>query len=148
MRTGKKQAITGFGVTALFVLAFVIYWAKHFTTVVVTGPSMLPTFQSGERLLASRAYWLVGPIKRGDVVVVRGVEGESNAAIIKRVYRMGGDVVDLYNAPGDWRIDNGEYRVPPGEIYLLGDNRAASEDSRKFGAVPLSKVIGKVVLRP
>jgi signal peptidase I len=146
MGKGKKVAITGFGVAMLFVLAFAIFWFRQFTTVVVTGPSMLPTFENGQRLLVSKAYWLVGPIRVGDVVVIRGEDTRSY--MIKRVHRMAGEAVDLANAPSEWQLTQGEYVVPAGEIYVLGDNRSVSEDSRKYGSVALSRVIGKVVLRP
>jgi signal peptidase I len=61
---------------------------------------------------------------------------------------MGGEKVDLFNVPTNWSLKQGEYTVPEGMIYVLGDNRAMSEDSRVFGPVDLSKVVGKVVIRP
>lgn len=139
----RRSAFTGFGAVLLFVFAFVAFFALSFRTVIVSGQSMLPTLKSGKKVLVSSAYWLVGPIKHKDIVVIQGEDpGEF---IIKRVYRLGGEKVDTFNAPDKWSLANGQYTVPPGEIYLLGDNRAVSEDSRRFGAVPRSKVLGKVV---
>jgi signal peptidase I len=146
MATKKVRTITGFGGAMLLILGFVIYFWATFKTVVVSGDSMRPTFKTGTRLLVSDAYWLIGPIKDKDIVVIRG--NGPNDYIIKRVYRMGGEVVDWYNVPKTWSLENGEYRVPQGDVYVLGDNRAISEDSRIFGPVDLSKVIGKVVIRP
>lgn len=140
---GKKRAITGFLAALLFVLAFVVFFRMNFTTVEVSGDSMLPTLKSGKRVLVSNAYWLVGKIARGNIVVIRNEE--NNEYIIKRVFRLAGENVDSYNAPNSWRLESGPYTVPPDSIYVLGDNRAVSEDSRKFGAVEASKVIGKVV---
>lgn len=140
----KKVAITGFGVTLCLILGITIFFYMNFRTVVVSGNSMEPTFLSGQRLLASQAYWLVGPIRQKDVVVVK-MEG---TYIIKRVYKMAGEEVDYANVPEDFRLGvDGKYVVPEGHVFVLGDNREVSEDSRKFGAIPVDRIIGKVVRR-
>lgn len=138
-----KRAITGFGVVLLLVFGLTLFFYFSFNTVVVSGKSMLPTFKSGQRLLSSRAYWLVGTIQNKDIVVIKG-EGPSEY-FIKRVYKMAGEVVDFANVPENWQITNGEYIVPKGHVYVLGDNREYSEDSRKYGAVPLDRILGKIV---
>lgn len=139
----KKRAVTSFGVVLLFVLGFAVFFYFSFTTVVVTGNSMEPTYRNGQRLLSSRAYWLVGPIREKDVVVIRG--DKPKEYFIKRVYKMAGGIVDFANVPETWSIGNGEYIVPQGHVFVLGDNREVSEDSRKYGAVPLDRIIGKIV---
>jgi signal peptidase I len=141
----KKATFTGFGFVLLFILGFAVFFYFNFRTVVVDGRSMEPTFHSGQRVLASQAYWLVGGIRDRDVVVVK-VEG-GTGYIIKRVYKQGGEIVDWENVPEEWSLLNGEYRVPAGQLYVLGDNREVSEDSRQFGAIPLEKVIGKIIKR-
>lgn len=141
----KSNLITGFGVTLIYLLAFAVFFAFNFKSVQVSGPSMMPTFQSGDKVLVSKAYWLVGPIKNKDVVVVKSESGEY---VIKRVYRSEGETVDYYNAPKSWNFLNGEYKVPAGSVYLLGDNREVSEDSRAYGAVEKNRILGKVVVRP
>jgi signal peptidase I len=143
---GRKRTVTGFTVLVLFMLAFAIFCYKNFKTVVVSGISMVPTFKDGQRVLVSHAYWLVGPIRRKDIVVLR--DSGPTGYIIKRVYRMGGDKVDWENAPESHRLTDPPFVVPDGELYVLGDNRLRSEDSRKFGPVPLGDVLGKVVVRP
>ena len=105
---------------------------------------MLPTFKNGAHLLTSSAYWLVGPIQKGDIVVLID---DSGTAIIKRVYGMEGDKVDWLNVPEDYNLSSGEYVVPDQTLYVLGDNREVSEDSRRFGPVPYDRIIGKVVLK-
>jgi signal peptidase I len=141
----KRKLATGFGAGLLFMLAFALFFQFHFTTVVVTGESMEPTFRSGQRLLVCRAYWLVGPIRRNDIVVLRSQERETEY-LIKRVDRMPGEVVDFLNVPTTWKIVQGELRVPEGHLYVIGDNREASEDSRNFGPVPIDRVVGKVIV--
>lgn len=141
---GKRKAIfTGFGAFLIFVFLFAVFALVNFHTIVVKGESMEPTFMSGQRLVVSSAYWLVGDIKKNDIVVVKDPDEEY---IIKRVYALGGDTVDLYNVPKDWSLVNGEYKVPDGEIYILGDNRPVSEDSRAFGPIDRSQILGKVVV--
>ncbi len=146
MRSKRKLAVTGFGVFLLLTLGVAVFFYFNFHTVQVQGVSMVPTFQPGKRLLVSKAYWLVGKVKDNDIVVIR--EDEAKDYIIKRVYRMEGEKVDWQNIPQNWNVSNGEYIVPEGHVYVIGDNREQSEDSRAFGAVPAKNIIGKVVVRP
>lgn len=146
----RRTILTGFGGFLLLILVMTIYFFNSFQTVVVSGESMMPTLKSGTRLLVSNAYWLVGPIRDNDIVVIRGTtKGEY---IIKRVFKMGGESVDWYNAPKSWTLEEDKikdgYTVPEGSIYVIGDNRPVSEDSRYFGPVELGRVLGKVVVRP
>ena len=133
-------------VTLGSLFAFAVFSYFNFRSVVVSGQSMLPTFNSGDHVLVCSAYWLVGPVKPKDVVVVKSPE--DGGFIIKRVYKLAGQVVDWYNIPKTWSLKSGQYIVPQGCIYVLGDNREVSEDSRAFGPVEDNDIIGKVVLRP
>jgi len=143
-KKGRKRAITGFGFVMLAFLAFAIFGYLNFTTVEVQGRSMFPTFHTGQRVLVGKAYWIVGPIKDGDVVVLKdGPTGH----IIKRVYKMGGETVDWKYVPGDWGLAKGPYKVREGCVYVLGDNLKESEDSRVFHERPLEDVVGKVIVR-
>ena len=142
----RRRALNGFSAILLLLFAISALAAVKFKTVVVEGDSMLPTFSSGQRLLVSDAYWLVGGIQHKDIVVVR--DDNPDGYIIKRVYRLAGEKVPLDRAPKTHRLADGEYVVPPETLYVLGDNLAFSEDSRVFGPIPLAKVIGKVVIRP
>ncbi|MBS1707237.1 MAG: signal peptidase I [Armatimonadetes bacterium] len=140
----RKVVFTGFGVFLLFVLGFVVFFYWNFNTIEVKGDSMEPTFHSGQRLLISKAYWLVGGIKKNDIVVVKNIDGGDT--IIKRVYALPGQIVDYYNVPETYDISKGEYKVPSGQLYILGDNRPVSDDSRLFGPVKYDNVLGKVVV--
>lgn len=145
MRKGKKRARTGFGIFLGAMLLFAIFFYIDFTTIQVSGTSMYPTFRSGQRLLVSKAYFLFGAVKDRDIVVVKDPGGPGN--IIKRVYRMGGESVDPENWPDGVPMDIAHpYLVPDGTLYLLGDNKPVSEDSRKFGPVPMDKLVGKVIV--
>ncbi|MEQ1932964.1 MAG: signal peptidase I [Fimbriimonadaceae bacterium] len=141
----KKHAVTGFGITLLLILGISLFFYLNFQTVVVSGPSMEPTYINGQRLLACKAYGLVGGIKDGDIVVIKGEKKDDY--FIKRVYKSADEIVDFANVPESWVITQGDYKVPPGHIFVLGDNRAKSEDSRIWGAVALNRVIGKIISR-
>jgi signal peptidase I len=144
MRKGKKRAITGFGFFLLAVFALSIVFYMNFKTVVVSGVSMWPTLKNGQRVLVSNAYWLVGPIRHKDVIVIQ--DENPSGFMIKRVYRMAGEKVDYINWPRDYSLANGELIVPDGHVFVLGDNRKHSEDSRSYGPVDVTKVLGKVVV--
>jgi signal peptidase I len=131
-----------------------------FDTSKVDGPSMIPTLQDREYLLITRGW---ATPARGDVVVVTfrdpadGTVGE----IVKRVVALGGDKVSVR---GDVAFVNGAKEtfnhqvmeaqtrfpvfdsvVPSGTVFLMGDNRPISDDSRHLGPLPVADVHGKVV---
>ncbi len=137
-----KRGVAGF---LLICLALAYYAYRTTKTVVVSGNSMLP-LTSGTRLLISDAYWLIGPIRDKDVVVIK--DNNPTGYIIKRVYKLGGEQVDFDLIPKNWSLEEGDYKVPDGMAYVLGDNREISDDSRSFGPVEMSRIIGKVVLNP
>lgn len=148
MRTKRKVVLTGFSAVLLALFGLVLFFKTNFEYVIVSGNSMEPTFLDKDRILTSRAYWLVGKIRDGDVVVVRNPEEEgSKAYLIKRVHRMAGETVDFLNVPENHRLSDGEYVVPPDTVFVIGDNREVSEDSRRFGPVKITDVLGKFVIR-
>jgi len=147
MSRGKKRAFTGFGVAMLAVLFCTVFFYFNFKTVQVSGISMEPTYRSGQRVLVSKAYWLIGPIQRKDIVVLK--DTGPTGFMIKRVYRMAGEAItDASYLPEKHRLSDGPYLVPEGTLFVVGDNMPNSEDSRKFGEVPLEDVLGKVVVLP
>ncbi len=130
-----------------------------FTVTRVEGESMLPALQPDDHLLFTRGY---GTPHAGDIICFLAEENDgSTVRVIKRVIGVPGDTVEIIGdvafvngvssdvAPGV-RIGNvsGRLRpvaVPEGHIYVLGDNRPTSLDSRATGVVPLASVIGKGV---
>lgn len=138
---GKRRA---FPIILLVLLAFAIFFSLNFRTVEVLGPSMLPTLKSGRKVLVTSAYWLLGPIHKGDIVVVHEFTG--TGYFIKRVHSMGGDTVETSFAPRSHRITDGKFVVPEGMVHLIGDNLSQSEDSRKFGPVKIEQILGKVLV--
>jgi signal peptidase I len=153
-RRGRQKLFTGFGGVLLVILALAIFMFFNFQTVVVSGRSMFPTFHTGNRVVVSKAYWLVGSIKDGDIVVLKDIgpsgtsaDAPKDAYIIKRVNKMGGETVDWKLIPKNYPIANGAYKVPEGYIYVLGDNLPESSDSREFGPRKVEDILGKVLHR-
>ncbi len=138
---------------ALFINLFVAQ------AMVVQGPSMQPTLHYDQRVLVEKLTYRFfhGP-HRGDIVVIE-VEGEHDP-LIKRVVALPGETVEVHN--GKVTIDGepleepwttrpggpgyGPTRVPELHVFVLGDNRGSSRDSRSFGAVPVDHVIGRAWL--
>jgi len=126
----------------------------------VSSDSMEPTYGSGDEVLVEKLGARGRQPDRGDVVVVRAPD--TGELVIKRVAALGGQTVGIANGvlkvdgeavpePYVDRIVPGTYfgpvRVPEGTVFVLGDHRLGSVDSRAFGPVPLSAILGKVVLR-
>jgi signal peptidase I len=137
----------------------------------VTSTAMLPTLQLGDRILVVRPNPLTGSIQRGDVIVFRrpahyacsAVEG-AGQYLVKRVIALAGQTIsssrDAILVDGKALRERGWYdaefgpvgatAVPPTTVpaehyYVIGDNRADSCDSRSFGAISATSVVGKVV---
>jgi signal peptidase I len=125
----------------------------------VYGQSMEPNLHTDQRLVVEKIsynrWWPVRGPQRGDVVVFR-VDPNSDL-LIKRVIGLPGDRVEIRSGqviinddpldePYITRPTYGDYGpvdVPPLHIFVLGDNRGFSNDSRAFGALPLDSVIGR-----
>jgi len=139
-------------VLAVLVLAFFM------RTPQVSGLSMAPHIASGEIVLIdTMAYRLHSPA-RGDIIAFRH-QGETSEIFIKRIIGLPGDRVQIdrgrvirngvaltepYVAYPDSRTF-APVTVPADSLYVLGDNRAASDDSRFWGFVPRGDVLGKAL---
>jgi signal peptidase I len=125
----------------------------------VLGLSMEPRIHSGEFVLINTLTYRLGPVRRGDVVAFRH-DSPTPQTYLKRVIGLPGDqvwidhgIVRIDGKPLDERYVR--YRdvqsraplvVPADGVYVLGDNRAHSDDSREWGALPARAIIGKAVV--
>jgi len=155
-RIGRILRRTGYVVVALAVL--LVSGLLPVQTIRIPSDSMTPTISPGDHLLLEKLH--PAEVVRSSVVVLHDPLGDG--LIVKRVVAVGGDsigfadgilmrndrpVVEPYTIDFLDGVYYGPYVVPPGMIYLLGDNRADSVDSRTFGPVPVSSVVGRVVAR-
>lgn len=146
-------------VAAAFVLALLIqqFIVKPFY---IPSPSMQPTLIEGDRVLVSRFVYRFGEPNRGDIVVFHPPVDETQD-YIKRVVAVAGDrvavkdgklyvngkaQVEPYLKEQRIALSYAERTVPPGEIFVMGDNRNNSGDSRVFGPVKTSEVVGEAFL--
>jgi signal peptidase I len=154
-----------FFVIALAVILLIFTFLIRQT--VVTGGSMLPTLENGDRLIISNFFYTP---KAGDIVVIQ-IEDEvaekrplvlaKDSSIIKRVIATAGQTVRIQNgvvyvdgAPLETDFDfwadsanMAEITVSDGHIFVMGDNRTISLDSRALGEIDERTVIGKVLFR-
>jgi signal peptidase I len=139
----RRTKVRGFTTFLFVILIFALIFYPFFKMAEVKGESMLPTLQSGQKVLTCHAYWLVGAIKKDDIIVLK--EEKSQDYFIKRVYGLPGQKIPWSMAPRDWPLEKGDYVVPEGRIFVVGDNLNHSDDSRKFGAFLQSNILGKVL---
>jgi signal peptidase I len=133
--------------------------------IIVKKTSMEPTLYENDYLMISKqAYTIFGEPERGDIVVFPHVEGNVTELYIKRVIGLPGDTITItnglvyingepmrepYTKDGITLGEVNDYIVPAGKLYVLGDNREVSVDSRSeaVGCVGIDEITGKAVLR-
>ena len=154
-------------VVALLVQAFVIQLYA------IPSASMFPTLRGGDRVLVNKlAYSFGGGVDHGDIIVFKRPASERTddpdqpPQLIKRVIGLPGEVVEarggVVYVDGEALSETGEngyldssvitnnlpeaLTVPDGHVFVMGDNRERSHDSRFFGAIPESDIIGRAVV--
>ncbi|MBM7644529.1 signal peptidase I [Scopulibacillus daqui] len=171
MNNRKKipQWLKVLGVT---VIAAIMIRTFLFSSYVVEGKSMMPNLQDGNRLIVNKIDYNISKPHRFDVVIfhadktkdyvkrVIGLPGDKIAYKNDVLYINGKPVNEPYLKPYKDKLITGqltedftlkEYTghstVPKGKLWVMGDNRQKSVDSRQFGFVDMDKVVGKVNIR-
>ena len=153
LRRFARDAVRGF-------VAVILLHLTVMQVSVVRGVSMEPCLLDGDRLLVDKVSYVVDDVERFDVVVLKNPRDQS-VDFVKRVIGLPGDRVALWHGrltlnghevPEEFqpirdRDDTAPIRVPDGYVWVLGDNRPVSCDSREFGLVPVELLKGKVRAR-
>jgi len=124
----------------------------------VDGISMMPTLENGEFVLVNKMSYRLGDMSRGDIIVF-DFPLNPNEELIKRVIGLPGDTIRVENGLvyvngqmlNEPYISNaprysGSWSVQEGEVFVLGDNRNNSNDSKDWGLLPARNVVGKAIL--
>jgi signal peptidase I len=169
-----RRALTETAVTILVaVLLAGLVRTFAFQTFWIPSSSMVPTLGVYDRILVQKAFFTSRDVREGDIVVfsqppLDHCGGPQAGDLVKRVIALPGQTIyssgnSIYvngrllaepylphDDPLGPQIPDASsrhpYRVPPGEFYVMGDNRAISCDSRFWGPISGSSIIGKVVL--
>jgi len=156
VRTAIVETLDACLFAALLSLVIITFVVQAFY---IPSGSMEPTLMIDDRILVAKFVYRLGSVHRGDVIVFR-YPLNPQRDFVKRVIGLPGDRVRLRDGVvylGDHAVsekgytikpDFGNYGpviVPANQIFVLGDNRNNSEDSRFFGYVPRGNIIGKAV---
>ena len=127
----------------------------------IPSESMVPTLQVQDRVLVNKLSYEFGEIERGDIVVFDRPGGPGRdgiAELIKRVIALEGQTVEGRNdrvyvdgepldedylPSGTITADFPREVVPEDHVWVMGDNRGASDDSRRFKAIPEDDIVGR-----
>ena len=145
------------------VVAFVLS-SFVFANLVVEGESMYSTLDSNDRVFVNKLSYRLHDPNRGDVVVLHQVTGASERDLIKRVIGLPGETVEVRNCAVliDGRVLNEPYLdpavvtptdcggdyvldgvVPDDHVFVMGDNRGGSQDSRVIGPISEDDLVGR-----
>ena len=137
----------------------------------VSSAPMVPTLKVGDRILVSKAGFLSGSVKTGEIIVFQhpkrfscGAVGTTAKDLVERVIGLPGQTISstgdtiyvdkkILSEPGWYNPPYGQLgsepiartKIAPGEYFVMGDNRIDSCDSRSFGPIPGSLILGKAV---
>lgn len=125
----------------------------------VESISMQPNLYAGDFVIVNKLAYFLGSPQRGDVVVFRYPPNPEQIPYIKRVIGLPGDQIHIANGKvyinGELLVEpylevptnrGGNWTVPQEAIFVMGDNRNNSSDSRSWGMVPRENIIGRAEL--
>jgi len=169
--TSRRHVAEWFAVLILALLASFFIRVYVVQTFEVPSGSMLPTLQVGDRLVVDKIPGLAHSIHRGDIIVFHRAPGDTDTEypiLVKRVIGLPGETISskgdtiyingraiaepwlaaLKTTPGCFEpdFDISVTHIPKGQYFVMGDCRGNSSDSRFWGTVPVSHIIGRVFL--
>jgi signal peptidase I len=174
--TASKTAIEWFLLIVAALVIAVLIKAFLFQAFYIPSDSMVPTLKTNDRVIVNKLSYHLHKVHRGDVVVFTTPKGPDGKPIdptikdlVKRVIGLPGDIISYKS---DRIVINGKFlkesyltpgtvtncqsfqphcfpsgRIPENRYFVMGDNRQNSRDSRYFGAIPRSEIVGRVFVR-
>jgi len=172
LKKDKREAFEWLKALAIAVIIAIVIRSFIFTNYIVEGQSMMPTLQDGNRLIVNKIDYDITKPHRFDIIVFHATPTDD---YVKRVIGLPGDTIEYKNDVlyiNGKKVDEpylkpykeqlvsglltenftlkditGVDRVPKGKVFVMGDNRRNSVDSRRFGFVDMNQIVGKVDLR-
>jgi signal peptidase I len=172
-RRWQRTLVETVGVVLVAVVLAGLARTFVFQTFYIPSSSMVPTLGVYDRILVQKAFFNWHDVREGDIVVFShpprdDCPGPDNGDLVKRVIALPGQTIyssgnniyvnghllpepylpryDPLGPPIPDATKQHPYRVPAGDFYMLGDNRAISCDSRYWGPIAGSSIVGKVIL--
>ncbi len=170
----KRNAVEWLVVVVVAVAVALLISATSVQAFFIPSKSMESTLHVGDRVLVNKWSYRLHGVHRGDVVVFTRPKDEPASNVndlIKRVIGLPGDTVTIANnhvyinnqqlnepyldpgtvsvaVQGKWACTpEAPCKIPKGQLWVMGDNRTDSEDSRYFGTIPESSVVGRAFFR-
>ncbi len=154
-----RNLLEWFVVLGAAVAVAVLLRSFVFQAFYIPSESMEQTLYEGDRILVNKIGYRLHDVNRGDVVVFRrpddqpgeirdlikrviGLPGESVEGRDSTIFIDGRELVEPYLDEGSF-ADFGPLTVPEGEMFMMGDNRDQSLDSRRFGTIDEDRVVGR-----
>jgi signal peptidase I len=148
------------GIALVIAVVVRTFLLAHF---VVDGTSMASTLQTGDRVFVNKMSYRLHDPNRGDVVVLHQISGTAERDLIKRVIALPGEEIEVRSCevringqlllepyldpavvtPGSCGGDTPRTFVPPDHVFVLGDNRGGSQDSRTLGPIERDELVGR-----
>ena len=159
-----KRSVMSWAITILAAIIIAVLLRSYvFVIATVNGTSMMPTLENHEKLFVTKYTYKFSEMERGDIVICKYGTAAYPDIYVKRIIGLGGEIVSIVD--GKVLINNAEISdeysfepcvldmdpvyVPQGYVFVMGDNRNNSADSRKQIIGPLKEelIIGKVQFR-
>jgi signal peptidase I len=165
--TGRDTTRVAFEWIGLVVLALIIALLIKtflFQAFFIPSESMVPTLKVHDRVLVNKLSYKLHPVHREDIVVFKAPPDSDPGIddLVKRVIGLPGDTVagrnghvfvngkqleESYLPKGTTTSDFSPVKIPDDHYWVMGDNRGNSKDSRVFGTIPKSHIVGRVFVR-
>jgi signal peptidase I len=163
-QSGRRKVIEWVVLIGVALVVALVIKAFLFQAFYIPSDSMVPTLKKDDRVLVNKLSYKLHDVNRGDIVVFSKPPKEQSDIndLVKRVVALPNEAVEAHDGhvyvdgrrldepylPDDVvQADFARRKVPSGYVWVMGDNRSNSEDSRVFGPIRESSIVGRVFVR-